>query len=374
MATAIETPSLESTLAITVVTLPILELLHHEAINLPVQSGATRIILKYLLGMALKSFRNKGYVDVFVSQRYLAKKRKWALITIKRAIKRLRNLGVLTEDTHQRRRKDKRRWSTNQYVFDWDVLGQVLGLWTAGEGPVAATGRTSTALAEPETVAESVSVANAPSQRNLDSHSGNGVANAPVKAEPTTSREKADPTAAESAWSALIQKLRERYSLHGDLNNFVKWLQDQRQKDDHIVQYVEWAVACPPNHSAQPKSVEAWLRSAVRHHWTTPPEWMTRKATAATPYKPYRPDEANSWEPPEPLKDMDWEATKAAIKKFLDDKEDAQAVQNFLEQVKVALAKIFGNGTFVTREMTQRGPTFWSEACQVWHAQGGVVS
>ncbi|MCL4351671.1 MAG: hypothetical protein M1318_03330, partial [Firmicutes bacterium] len=76
-----------------------------------------------------------------------------------------------------------------------------------------------------------------------------------------------------------------------------------------IERVMAWYRACPPHHPARPKHPAAWIYTAVKQNWQTPPTWMTPKASPSMRYRIVRDDEetwSSSVDTAPPTEDTEW--------------------------------------------------------------------
>nr|WP_014106979.1 helix-turn-helix domain-containing protein [Sulfobacillus thermotolerans]AEP14316.1 hypothetical protein [Sulfobacillus thermotolerans] len=134
---------------------------------------------------------------------------------------------------------------------------------------------------------------------------------------------------------------------------------------DTIERVMAWYRACPPHHPARPKHPAAWIYTAVKQNWQTPPTWMTPKASHPMRYRIVR-DEEEAWSPSadtaSPAEDTEWETITAWLAS------ETPAAQEFLSQVEQTLYQRLG-GAFAHQALASRGP-LWQATCrELWRTK-----
>ncbi|POB11504.1 helix-turn-helix domain-containing protein [Sulfobacillus sp. hq2] len=131
-----------------------------------------------------------------------------------------------------------------------------------------------------------------------------------------------------------------------------------------IERVIAWYRACPPHHPARPKHPAAWIYTAVKQNWQTPPTWMTPKASPPRRYRIVRDEEA--WSPSgdttSPAEDTEWTTITTWLAS------ETAAAQEFLSQVEQTLYERLG-GTFARQALASRGP-LWQATCrELWRTK-----
>ena len=344
-----------------------------ESERLDTRSGATRSVLTYLLRMYKKFIQQDRPGELFVSEQKLAQNLHWAPITIKRAVRRLVRMGIL-QATQARRKSGQ--YSTNHYQIDFDQAGQVLNLWDAP----STTEQSSNPVLPPRIELDTDDLAEDTSH---DTVQDSTVFDEPMPAPKENAH--GEKSAQDDMTARETEQLIEQYHIkdHGGFRRFVD------AHADRIDRYVDWLLACPPNHPARPRNAWAWLRAALRHHWTETPTWM--KPTPAKPLQPHTVSIDHETAEQQ-------EARRAAYDAYVEEKarerqaqqaikallaEDTEASHAFQAEVKAAIYHQLG-GAMGEAAWNDKGP-MWRVMCrEVWenrplafrnrNAQSGTLS
>ena len=144
------------------------------------------------------------------------------------------------------------------------------------------------------------------------------------------------------------------------------WMQNLLRvgSQETIERVIGWYRACPPHHPARPQHPAAWIYTAVKQNWQTPPTWMTQKPSAPVRYQIVTEDQAHDFadDPPRGTEDHEW----AAIQEWL--ALGTPATQDFLSHVEQTLRQRLG-GAFAHQALASRGP-LWQALCrELWRQQ-----
>ena len=129
----------------------------------------------------------------------------------------------------------------------------------------------------------------------------------------------------------------------------------------HVKQLLTWALQCPANHPARPRHLEAWLTAGARQGWSTPPSWIAKPQTPSVTYR-LVPDKPPDPVPADPTPDPLWQTITAFL-----ESPDSQT-EAFLSTVAATLQQRMG-AVLAHHAITSQGPT-WRAVCkEVWAAQ-----
>jgi len=134
-----------------------------------------------------------------------------------------------------------------------------------------------------------------------------------------------------------------------------------------IERVISWYQACPPNHPARPQHPAAWIYTAVKQNWQTPPTWMTKNTALTIRYRivteaeeVLNPSEETS--PTPRAEDAEWTVITAWLAS------ETPATQEFLAQIAQTLYQRLG-GAFAHQALASKGP-LWQATCRErWRIQ-----
>ncbi len=125
--------------------------------------------------------------------------------------------------------------------------------------------------------------------------------------------------------------------------------------------------ACPPNHPARPQHPAAWIYTAVKQNWQTPPTWMTKKTAPTICYRvateaEEAPNSSVDTSSTPRAEDIEW----ASLTEWL--ASETPATQEFLAQIEQTLYQRLG-GAFAHQALASQGP-LWQATCRErWRTQ-----
>ena len=134
-----------------------------------------------------------------------------------------------------------------------------------------------------------------------------------------------------------------------------------------IKRVIAWYQACPPNHPARPQHPAAWIYTAVKQNWQTPPTWMTKKTVPTIRYRivteaEEAPNSSVDTSSTLRAEDTEWATITAWLAS------ETPATQEFLAQIEQTLYQRLG-GAFAHQALASRGP-LWQAACrELWRTQ-----
>lgn len=131
-----------------------------------------------------------------------------------------------------------------------------------------------------------------------------------------------------------------------------------------VQRVLEWLKACPPNHPARPKNPAAWVYTAVKENWQTPPTWVSPPEAPKIRYRVLAEEDVQkNTQPlaPNSAIDPEW----IHITTFL--ASDSASAQEFLQQVERMLSHRLG-GELARRALASHGPV-WQTVCrEIWRS------
>ena len=144
------------------------------------------------------------------------------------------------------------------------------------------------------------------------------------------------------------------------------WMQNLLRvgSKETIERVMGWYRACPPHHPARPQHPAAWIYTAVKQNWQTPPTWMAQKPSAPVRYQIVTEEQAHhaADDHPRVTEDHEW----ATIQEWL--ALGTPATQDFLSHVEQTLRQRLG-GAFAHQALASRGP-LWQALCrELWRQQ-----
>lgn len=266
------------------VTPAMISVLKDAAQKLETKSGATRDVLERILEIAYGvSVRRRKKIEIYISQERLVSELGWKKITIKRALRRLVQLGILLKV--QQRRRHNGFFSTNLYHIVWDRLAEVLHVWSKSEtvGESSTEELTDKSRESSVTSEERLMNTACESANCSDTSMKPGRVAAFVQRVTNCAKDrgkgKHNPVGAIDA--ELIQTIIQQYNIKNS-NGFERWVRQNANRN--VEKYLQWIQQCPANHAARPKNAWAWLRAAVRDQWDVP-SWITPPSQPSVTYK-----------------------------------------------------------------------------------------